>query len=98
MRRPQLPQSQPVYTDRLRPARPEVACFPTGGRRPLVGARSATAPARVPHYVDPLPHLPNLPNLLAQKILHMWSTLPHWLHHMPALPKLLLENSNIHNF
>jgi hypothetical protein len=34
---------------------------------------------------------------LASKNLHMWSTLPHWLQHMPALPRLLLETSNIHN-
>jgi hypothetical protein len=27
-----------------------------------------------------------------------WSTLSHWLQHMPALPRLLLETSNIHNF
>jgi hypothetical protein len=39
-----------------------------------------------------------LPNLLVHKILHMWSTLPHWLQLMPTLPKLLLETSNIHNF
>jgi hypothetical protein len=26
------------------------------------------------------------------------STLAGWLQHMPALPKLLLETSNIHNF
>jgi hypothetical protein len=80
--------------------------FPTGGRpslatrdcRPLVGRpdqQSATAPARVPHYVHPVPPLPNL---LAHRILHMRSTLPHWLQHMPALPRLLLETSNIHNF
>jgi hypothetical protein len=30
--------------------------------------------------------------------LHMWSTLASWLQHMPALPKLLLKTSNIHNF
>jgi hypothetical protein len=29
---------------------------------------------------------------------HMWSTLFHWLQHMPALPKLLLKTSNTHNF
>jgi hypothetical protein len=28
----------------------------------------------------------------------MWSTLSHWFQHMPALPKLLLKTSNIHNF
>jgi hypothetical protein len=61
--------------------------FPTGGRPSL-----ATAPARVPHFVHPLP------NLLAHKILHVRSTLPHWLQHMPTLPRLLLETSNIHNF
>jgi hypothetical protein len=27
-----------------------------------------------------------------------WSTLAGWLQHMPALPKLLLETSNTHNF
>jgi hypothetical protein len=36
--------------------------------------------------------------LFAPKFFHMWSTLPHWLQHMPALPKLLLKTSNIHNF
>jgi hypothetical protein len=29
---------------------------------------------------------------------HMWSTLSHWFQQMPALPKLLLRTSNIHNF
>jgi hypothetical protein len=28
----------------------------------------------------------------------MWSTPPHWLQHMPALPRLLLKTSNTHNF
>jgi hypothetical protein len=28
----------------------------------------------------------------------IWSTLAGWLHHMPALPKLLLKFSNTHNF
>jgi hypothetical protein len=28
----------------------------------------------------------------------LWSTPPHWLQHMPALPRLLLKTSNIHNF
>jgi hypothetical protein len=56
---------------------------------------SATAPTWVPHYVDPLSPLPNF---LAHKILHVWSTLRHWLQHMPSLPRLLLETSNIYNF
>jgi hypothetical protein len=30
--------------------------------------------------------------------LHKWSILSHWLQHMPALPRLLLETLNIHNF
>jgi hypothetical protein len=30
--------------------------------------------------------------------LRTWSTLSHWLQHMPTLPRLLLETSNIHNF
>jgi hypothetical protein len=70
---------------------------PTAGRSAVGRSdqRSATAPVRVPHFVHPLPPLPNL---LAHKILHMRSTLPHWLQHMPALPRLLLETSNIHNF
>jgi hypothetical protein len=38
------------------------------------------------------------PPLLGPKFLHMWLTLPHWLQHMPALPRLLLKTSNIHNF
>jgi hypothetical protein len=29
---------------------------------------------------------------------HMWSTPPHWLQLMPALPRRLLKFSNIHNF
>ena len=29
---------------------------------------------------------------------YMWSTPPHWLQHMPALPRLLLKFSNMHNF
>jgi hypothetical protein len=28
----------------------------------------------------------------------MWSTPPHWLQHMPALPRLLLKTSITHNF
>jgi hypothetical protein len=28
----------------------------------------------------------------------IWSTLTGWLQHLPALPKLLLKFSNIHNF
>jgi hypothetical protein len=36
--------------------------------------------------------------LPALYFLHKWSTLSHWLQHMPALPRLLLETSNIHNF
>jgi hypothetical protein len=28
----------------------------------------------------------------------IWSTLASWLQHMPALPRLLLKFSNIHNF
>jgi hypothetical protein len=28
----------------------------------------------------------------------VWSTLPHCLHHMPTLPRLLLQTSNTHNF
>jgi hypothetical protein len=36
--------------------------------------------------------------LPALHFLRKWSTLSHWLQHMPALPKLLLETLNIHNF
>jgi hypothetical protein len=36
--------------------------------------------------------------LPALHFLLKWSTLSHWLQHMPALPRLLLETSNIHNF
>jgi hypothetical protein len=36
--------------------------------------------------------------LPALQFLRKWSTLSHWLQHMPALPRLLLETSNIHNF
>jgi hypothetical protein len=28
----------------------------------------------------------------------LWSTPPHWLHHTPALPRLLLKTSNTYNF
>jgi hypothetical protein len=30
--------------------------------------------------------------------LRKWSTLASWLQHMPALPRLLLETSDTHNF
>jgi hypothetical protein len=36
--------------------------------------------------------------LPAPLFFYMWSTLPHWLHHMLALPKLLLKTSNTYNF
>ena len=36
--------------------------------------------------------------ILASIFFHMWSTLPHWLQHMPALPRFILKFSNIHNF
>jgi hypothetical protein len=67
----------------------------TSGHQSLVRTRSATAPARVLQLCTPYPPPPNL---LAHKIFRMWSTLPHWLEHMPALPRLLLETWNIHNF
>jgi hypothetical protein len=59
------------------------------------GQLLTTAPTRVP-----LCCIPPIPSFLppTPKFLHMWSTLPHWLEHMPALPKLLQKTSNIHNF
>jgi hypothetical protein len=36
--------------------------------------------------------------LSALHFLPKWSTLAGWLQHMPALPRLLLETSNTHNF
>jgi hypothetical protein len=29
---------------------------------------------------------------------HMWSTPPHWLQHMPTLPRVLIKFSNTYNF
>jgi hypothetical protein len=76
---------------RLRPA----------GRLVTIGRRGSRWPAVTDHVCMgfPLLHHPTsffLP--LTSKILHMWSTLPHWLQHMPALPKFLQKTSNIHNF
>jgi hypothetical protein len=41
---------------------------------------------------------PKKKSFLPSIFLHMWSTLVGWLHHMHALPKLLLKFSNTHNF
>jgi hypothetical protein len=57
-----------------------------------------------PKSPGPFPKLPKIhfkkikKFLPALHFLGKWSTLSHWLQHMPALPKLLLETSNIHNF
>jgi hypothetical protein len=92
----------PVYTGGgLRPASdgrlPATAGRPVRGR-PMVGAQSAafdqqslTALAQVIFYPTPLPP-PSY--LFAPKFFHMWSILPHWFQHMPALPRLLLKTSN----
>jgi hypothetical protein len=48
-----------------------------------------------------LGHFPNFQNMFFLPALHFlrkWSTLAGWLQHMPALPRLLLETSNTHNF
>jgi hypothetical protein len=70
---------------------------PTNSRWPLVGARSP-AVDRVPtgpSFCQPPP--PSL-LLLVPKFFGVSSTLPHWLQHMPALPRLLLKTSNTHNY
>jgi hypothetical protein len=80
--------------------RPASDCWSPGQGRPEVGDRWSgssrwppTTSARVLLFcILPTPFLlPPTP-----KILHMWSTLPHWLQHMPTLSRLLLETSNIH--
>jgi hypothetical protein len=65
----------------------------TSGRRPLVRGRGPTAIGCPNTTICKKENLP-----LAFFFLHMWSTLPHWLQHMPALPRLLLKTSNTHNF
>jgi hypothetical protein len=45
-----------------------------------------------------VPYLPPPSYFLLPNFLHMWSTLLHWLQHMPALPRLPLKFSNTHNF
>jgi hypothetical protein len=58
---------------------------PTVGHRPRTGAQAFS-----------LCNFFLIPTALL--FLRMWSTLSHWFQHMPALPKVHLKTSNIHNF
>jgi hypothetical protein len=60
------------------------------GGRPLVTALSYASPLFYP--LPPFFSNPRPPPG------HFWSTHSYWFQHMPALPKLLLKTSNIHNF
>jgi hypothetical protein len=73
---------------------------PPAGRRPRAGWRPAvTRRPRVDAWTcRAIPIFLEFFLLPALHFLHKWSTLSHWLQHMLALPKLLLETSNIHNF
>jgi hypothetical protein len=68
-------------------------CQPAADGRPLVAGRRGSTHGPVglfPFFLNFF-----LPTL---HLLRKWSTLFHWLQHMPPLPRLLLETSNIHNF
>jgi hypothetical protein len=73
---------------------------PPDGRRPRAGRQPAVA--RRPR-VDTcacgaVPIFLGIFFLPALHFLCKWSTLAGWLQHMPALPRLLLETSNTHDF
>jgi hypothetical protein len=55
--------------------------------RPLASAWALELLGCAPFFFASLPHF-----------FLMGSTPPHWLQHMPALPRLLLKTSNTHNF
>jgi hypothetical protein len=86
--------------------RPLVAGSPaTRGRRPKVGGpgpagdqRSYAGRGSTPAPVGAVPIFLEMFFLLALHFLCKWSTLAGWLQHMPTLPRLLLETSNIHDF
>jgi hypothetical protein len=71
---------------------------PAAGKQPLVVGLAADQRSLGHLCTNIFIPPPPPPNLLALKILWVWSTLSHWLQHMLALPRLLLETSNIHNF
>jgi hypothetical protein len=72
----------------------------TSGCRSLVGAWSTACDCACvgPPLLPPSSYLLPFPPTSHLNFLHMWSSVLHWLHHMPALPRLLLKTSNTHNF
>jgi hypothetical protein len=73
---------------------------PPTGRRPRAGRRLAVA-RRLRVDTCAYGAVPIFLEFFFLRALHFlckWSTLAGWLQHMPALPRLLLETSNIHNF
>jgi hypothetical protein len=71
--------------------------WPRASRRPA-GARRPQVDASTPGPVGQFPFFLNFFFLLPSTFCASGQLFASWLHHMPTLPKLLLETSNTHNF
>jgi hypothetical protein len=84
-RKPRAIVALPATVGRPAVGRPLTDQQSPGQGRPMVGARLAASDRSCegPSLSNPLPP-PSY--LFVPKFFHMWSSLPHWLQHMPACP------------